>query len=223
MPGRLTSKRPPAPRGEEWKAGRRAELLAASDRVIRRVGPAVSMDDMATEAGVSRVVLYRYFGDKGGLYQALAERYIGALMARLREALTETDDPRARLRRTIEAYVSFIETNREAYAFLVHRAVREGSGAQDTVADFMRSVATEVGEVLGREIASFGFDPAPAESWAHGVVGMVQLSTDHWITTRAVPRATFVNQLVALLSFGFFGLAGDPELAEGTGLKRLDI
>lgn len=222
MPTSLASKRP-SPRGEEWKTERRIELLEAADRVIRRMGPAVSMDELATEAGVSRVVLYRYFGDKGGLYQALAERYITALMGRLREALANTDDPQARLRQTIEAYVRFIETNKEAYAFLVHRAVREGSGAQNTVADFMRSLATEIGEILGREIISFGFDPAPAASWAHGVVGMVQLSTDHWISTRAVPRETFVNHLVGLLSFGFFGLAADSALAEGIGLKRLDI
>lgn len=208
---------------QTWKTERRADLLEAADRVIKRVGPAVSMDDLATEAGVSRVVLYRYFGDKGGLYQALAERYVDALMAQLREALVESDDPRARLRRTVTTYVGFIEDNRQAYDFLMHRAIREGSGAQNTVADFMRTVAREVGEILSEEISALGFDPAPADSWAHGVVGMVQLSTDHWFETQVVPRERFIDHLVALLSFGFFGLAADADLAEQFGLKRLPV
>src|SRR5918999_1941878 len=87
------------PRGEVWKHSRRLDLLQAADRAIRRAGPAVSMDDVAAEAGVSRVVLYRYFGDKRGLYQAVAERYVAELMAELRKALRRTSDPRRRLRR----------------------------------------------------------------------------------------------------------------------------
>jgi AcrR family transcriptional regulator len=208
----------PRARGAEWKRGRRAELLDAADRVIRRAGPASSMDDIASEAGISRVVLYRYFGDKGGLYQALAERYVAELMDALRDALRETDDPRLRLERTVDSYVRFIETNREVYDFLMHRAVREGPAAQATVADFVRSVARDIGEILGAEISRLGFDPAPADAWAHGVVGMVQLSTDWWLHGGDISREQLVAYIVGLLSHGFFGLAENPALAAGLGL-----
>lgn len=207
----------------EWKTGRRAELLAAADRVIRRGGPGASMDDIATEAGISRVVLYRYFGDKGGLYQALAERYVAELRDRLLPALAESDDPRLRLERTIDTYVRFIEANREVYDFLMHRALREGPAAQATVADFVRTVARDIGEILGAEISRLGFDPAPADAWAHGVVGMVQLSTDWWLHGGDISREQLVAYVVALLSHGFFGLAADPALAGMAGLRPAKI
>jgi AcrR family transcriptional regulator len=209
----------PAPRGEVWKQSRRIDLLDAADRAIRREGPSVSMDDVAAEAGVSRVVLYRYFGDKRGLYQAVAERYVADLMVELRNALRRTTDPRRRLRRTIDTYVRFIEDNEQMYDFLMHRVVSEGPGAQVTVAAFMRRVAEEVGDVLSENMLALGFDPAPATVWSNGVVGMVHLATDAWLQKRDVSRQRFVDYLEGLLSFGFFGLAADPALARASGLR----
>ena len=206
---------PPLARGQAWRQGRRAEFLEAADRVILREGPSASMDGIAAEAGISRMVLYRNFGDKGGLYRALAERYVTSLMDRLRAALLSTDDPQARLEATIDAYVGFIEENKEAYDFLMHRAIREGREAEETVADFMRTVAHEIGNVLKREISALGFDPDPAEAWAHGVVGMVHLSTDWWLRSGDVSRERFIRYLVGLLSRGFFGLVEDGEWPGG--------
>jgi len=51
-------------------------LLEVADRVVARDGAAVSMDNIAAEAGIAEAMLYRHFGDKAGLYSALAERYI---------------------------------------------------------------------------------------------------------------------------------------------------
>lgn len=177
------------------------------------------MDAIAAEAGISRVILYRYFGDKDGLYQAVADRYVKQLLGKLRGALEGTDDPGLRLRSTIETYVAFIESNREVYSFLMHRAVREGAHIQTTVADFMRRVAAEVGAILAKEISLRGFDPAPADVWATGVVGMVHLAADRWLETQEVPRDQFIDQLVGLLSLGFFGLASDPDAARRFGFR----
>lgn len=209
-------------RGELYKKERRGDLLAAADRAIRRTGPHTSMDDIAGEAGISRVVLYRYFGDKAGLYAALAEHYSGQLLGHLQRALTQTDDAVLRLERTITTYVDFIEDNAELYDFLMHRAVKEGPDAQATVSDFMRAVASQVGEILSSEITTLGLDPSPARIWANGVVGMVHLSTDWWLQTKEVSKQRFVGYLVGLLSWGFFGLATNAESARQSGLESLD-
>lgn len=210
-----------ASRGEVWKTSRRLDLLDAAVRAIRRAGPGVSMDDVAAEAGVSRVVLYRYFGDKRGLYEAVAQRYVSDLIVELRHALRRTKDPRRRLRRSIETYVRFIEENAEMYDFLMHRVVSDGPGAQVTVAAFMRSVAEEVGDVLAENMLELGFDPAPASVWSNGVVGMVHLATDAWLQKKDVSRQRFVDYLDGLLSFGFFGLAADPERAKASGVQPI--
>ena len=64
-----------------------AELLEAADRVVLRDGPGASMNAIAAEAGITKPILYRHFGDKGGLYRALAVRHTDALLAALRAAL----------------------------------------------------------------------------------------------------------------------------------------
>lgn len=191
-------------RRRRWKEERRAELLRAAERTVRRMGPAASMDAISKEAGVSRMVLYRYFGDKGGLYRALATKYVRDLMGHLERALRSSDDPRAILRATIETYVTFIEDNHESYAFLMHRAVKEGPEAQATVADFMRRVASEVAEILKSELERAGLDPTPAAAWAHGLVGMVHLSADWWLGNGEMSRAELVDYLFVLASQGLF-------------------
>ena len=66
---------------------RRRELLEAADRVVLRDGPEASMNAIAAEAGITKPILYRHFGDKGGLYRALAKRHTDALLDALRAAL----------------------------------------------------------------------------------------------------------------------------------------
>lgn len=224
MPRTSSANAPPQlrpTRGEAWKRDRRQELLEAAGRVIRRSGSSVSMDDIAAEAGVSRVILYRYFGDKSGLYGAVAEEYVADLMSQLRAALLDSTDIESRVRRTIEIYVRFIEDNKQMYDFLMHRPIKEGPVSGADVADFIRNVSRQIADVLEEDISALGFDPAPAHAWAHGVVGMVHVSSDWWLQTREVSQQDFVDYLVALLSHGFIGLASSPEVAEAAGLRRL--
>src|SRR3954470_3770542 len=46
---------------------RRMSLLEAADRVVRRSGPEASMAAIAAEAGISKTVVSRHFGDTGGV------------------------------------------------------------------------------------------------------------------------------------------------------------
>ena len=80
---------PPLPPSPARRGPRtRTELLDAAERVVLRDGPSASMNAIATEAGITKPILYRHFGDKAGLYVALADRHIETLLDLLREALT---------------------------------------------------------------------------------------------------------------------------------------
>src|SRR3954464_12814257 len=102
--------------------GRREQLLAAADRGVQRDGPDASMNLIAAEAGITKPILYRHFGDKGGLYRALAERHIDHPLARLRPALPPRGGLRARTRATVDAYLASVEEQPQVYRFLVQRA-----------------------------------------------------------------------------------------------------
>jgi AcrR family transcriptional regulator len=213
MPHRRSSKRASQrPELIARRAERRAQLLDVADRVIRRDGPSASINHIAAEAGIAKPVLYRHFGDKGGLYQALAERYVRSLMDELRVALERPTEPPERLATTIDTYLRFVEENPEVYRFLMHRAVGEQPEAQATVADFMRQVSNEIAIVLGDVLKSAGLDSGGAEPWAHGLVGMVELAGDWWLRNRSMSRARLVAYLTDLVWKGFQGIATE-ELA----------
>ena len=190
------------------KAAKRQELLDAADRAIRRSGPGVSMDEIAAEASTAKPVLYRYFGDKGGLYQALAERYVQKVMSGVRDALEEQQGggPRARLEAGIGAYLALVENSPDVYRFLMHRAVSERPEAQATVADFIRALGGELAAVLAEDLRSRGLDAHAAEPWARGIVGMVQVAGDWWLEHKSMTRERLVQHLVTLLWSGLVGL-----------------
>src|SRR3954470_5622970 len=94
---------------------RRAQLLEAADRVVRRNGSAASMNVIAAEAGITKPILYRHFGDKGGLYRALADRHSERLLTRLRAALATRGGLRARTRAAVDAYLAAVEEQPQVY------------------------------------------------------------------------------------------------------------
>ena len=173
------------------------------------------MTDIAAQAGVTKPILYKHFGDKGGLYRALAERYLSRLLDHLRTALAAERHPRERIRGTIDAYLSFIEREKEVYAFLMHRALGERAEAQATVGGFIRELGDEIAVILGEELRRVGLDSGGAEPWAHGMVGMVYLAGDRWLNHRTMPRATLVGYLTDLLWQGFERL-GAPATTAGS-------
>lgn len=181
---------------------RRDELLDAADRVIRTKGSAASMNDIAAEAGITKPILYRHFADKGGLYTALADRYIGRLRERLTEALLTRGGLRARTRATIDAYLSAIEEEPQVYRFLVQRAAFEEPGVAGEVAGFVRRFAADLAVGLQHEPQLAGITEAEAAVRAHAIAGMVQQTGDYWLDTETVPRDVVVDQLSGLLLDG---------------------
>jgi AcrR family transcriptional regulator len=191
------------------RAARRGELLEAAVRAIRRAGPGVSMDVIAAEAGVTKPILYRHFGDRVGLASALAEQFGAALVAELDEALTQAVPPEELLRATIDAYLAFVERDPQLYSFLIGRL--GAPVATDAANGLVTQVGQRVAVVLGEQLRNLGLDSGPAEPWAFGIVGMVHLSGDWWLERRTMTRARLVDDLTTLLWGGLGGLTAPRE------------
>ena len=68
------------------RAQRREQMLAAATEAFARRGfAATSLDDIATEAGITRVILYRHFASKTDLYQAVLDRMCARVDAHVEE------------------------------------------------------------------------------------------------------------------------------------------
>ncbi len=182
------------------RGARREALLDAADRIVQRDGPAASMAAIAAGAGITKPVLYRHFGDKGGLYAALTDRHTERLLQELRAALQVPGTRAERVGRTVDAYLAAIEAEPQVYRFLVHSD--EAARADSSVRSFTRQLARLLAEGIGVDTGVPG-SGVRAQAWAHGIVGMVQAAGDWWLDTRPCPRPMLVAELVALIAGGY--------------------
>ena len=196
-------------RGLEQRQARRDELLDAAVAALRRHGAGASMDQLAGEGGVTKPILYRHFGDRDGLVQAVADRFARELMESLRAGLRASTEPRDLLHATIDAYLAFVERDPDVYRFLVRQAFATRSS--DELGGFVGEIAREITVVIGEQLHQAGADTGGAEAWAHGMVGMVHMAGDWWLDRRTMPRSRLVAYLVDLLWDGLGSLRTQPE------------
>ncbi|MGW1072006.1 TetR family transcriptional regulator [Streptomyces sp. NPDC002537] len=200
---------------------RRKELLEAADRVVLRDGPGASMNAIAAEAGITKPILYRHFGDKGGLYRALAARHTEALLAGLRAALDAPAARRDRVESTLDTYLAAIEARPQVYRFLMHPA-DEGPSDQSEQgfdvgrhsAPLLRRLGEELAQVIAERVDLGPDSDELARAWGHGIVGMMHAAGDWWLRERPFPRAHLVRHLADLL-WGRLAEAGDLEGGPG--------
>ena len=76
----------PEPPRRLGRVQRREQILAAATEAFARSGfAATSLDEIAAQAGVTRVILYRHFDSKTDLYQAVLDRMCARLDADVEE------------------------------------------------------------------------------------------------------------------------------------------
>lgn len=182
------------------RSGRRDELLDAANRVVLRDGVQATMASLAAEAGITKPVLYRHFGDKDGLYQALAERHVESLLGELRAALRQPATSRERVRHVVDTYLRLVEEQPQVYGFLVHRAAVEVPGVAREVASLVRRLGEELATGMEAELS---VSAAAARAWGHAMVGGVQAAADWWLEKPSLPRAALTDELTALLYDGY--------------------
>lgn len=204
----------PAQRAEDgrkkrWRAhreARRAQMVEAAIRAIHRYGTNVSMDDIASAAGVSKPVLYRHFTDQADLYVAVGQQAAEALVAEITAELEQEREPRAHVAAVIDAYLRAIEREPELYRFVIRRSFADRPVERDPVADYTTLVATELTRVFGERLRAFGVDSGGAEPWGRGVVGLVQSAGDWWLDRRSMGRDSLTEYLTMLIWNGFDGI-----------------
>nr|WP_240930094.1 TetR family transcriptional regulator [Streptomyces coryli] len=188
-------------------------MLRAADRVVLREGPDASMNAIAAEAGITKPILYRHFGDKSGLYRALAERHTDALVASLRDALDTPTGRRERVEAALDTYLAAIEARPQVYRFLMHPAEDSRAPERDFEvgrhsAPLLRRLGEELAQVVDERVDLGPGGALLARTWGHGIVGMMHAAGDWWLRERPCSRAELVQSLADLL-WGRLAAAAD--------------
>lgn len=177
--------------------------MDTATEVVRRLGVGTTMEAIAAEVGVAKPVLYRYFGNRSGLFDALASRFGSRLVETMTVELGRDLPPRERLVAGIDAYVGILEADPQVYRFVTARAQSDAA----RIGSVLDQATVLLARVLGDELRAAGRDSGPAEVWAGAIVGMVHVAADRWLARPVHSRSMMVEQLSELLWSGL-GTAG---------------
>ena len=120
---------------------RREQLLELGVRLLStRSVDELSIDMLAEEAGISRGLLYHYFGNKHDFHRAVVRKAADDLI-RLTAPPTE-GEPLERLARSLEAYVDYVVANYAGYTSLVRGAASGDETLRQTYEE-ARAVLTD--------------------------------------------------------------------------------
>jgi AcrR family transcriptional regulator len=192
---------------------RREDLLDAADTVIRRVGSKASAALIAKEAGVTKPIIYRHFGDLSDLYRALAIRHQERLTNYLQSAreLHRGLDRSGRLRGVVSAFFVAVEREPNIFQFLVKSPPGELVD-QEGPPWLTRRFAEQIGAYLSREAGEPGSTRGRALGYA--LAGTLITTAGWWLEDGTVSREDVIDAVAEMLAAGIPFSAGDAAAAE---------
>ena len=195
------------------RAVREPQMLDVATRVFAERGfHAAGMDEIASEVGVTKPLVYSYFGSKEGLFAACVARVNAALREELTRTLKPVKDPEVRMWTGIRTLFNWIDGNREAWRLFM-QATAAGVGpllaevnrARSDMVATIRALIEEsaaalgIGENLGPEI------DAMSEAFVAANVAIA----NHWLADH--PEESADHQALRVMNFVWIGLGGMAE------------
>jgi AcrR family transcriptional regulator len=190
---------------------RREQLLEVGRALFARKGfDGTSIEEIASEAGVSKPVVYEHFGGKEGLYAVVVDREMQSLAGAITMSLTRagTGGNRELLERAALALLDYVETSTDGFRILVRDSSVASSGG--TFASLINDIASQVEHLLADAFAQRGLDPGLAPLYSQALVGMVALTGQWWLEVRSPGRDEVAAHLVNLAYNGLAHLEPRP-------------
>ncbi len=197
------SRRPGRPLGGQLVVDRE-HVLDAAERVIRRDGAGSSLEAVAVEAGVTKPIVYDRVGGRADLADALAERLADRMVLATRTALAGETLSQTGLTRFIEANLRTVADHRELFLYVTGGSTEQTALGRLSLAERSTTPLTKTLAVWRSGIQQ---DPGVAEAWAFGIVGMLQMVSQWWITQEDLSAAEVAGQISELLWNGLPGRA----------------
>nr|WP_186581320.1 TetR/AcrR family transcriptional regulator [Streptomyces sp. BK340] len=170
---------------------RRQQLIGvALDLFSRRSPDEVSIDEIASAAGISRPLVYHYFPGKLSLYEAALKRASEDLSARFAEP--HEGSLGARLLRVMRRFFDFVDEHGPGFSALMRGGPAVGSSTTNALIDSVRQAAYEqILAHLGVTEASPRMELV-VRSW----ISLAESTALIWLDGRRIPRAELELQLV---------------------------
>lgn len=179
-------------------------LLAAHELFAERGYAAVKMDDIAAAVGVTKPLLYNYFGNKERLYIACMERAGEALTATVAEAVAATASPGDALGAGVHAFFAFLDSDRAAWAVLFDETLPRAGEVADRVAFHRRRIVELVSSSTVAQLPQRRRDAARVEieALSIAVLGAAEALARWWLRTEEISADAAAELLIATIEPG---------------------
>ncbi|MFI0351938.1 TetR/AcrR family transcriptional regulator [Actinomadura sp. 9N407] len=196
------------PRRRMSRAERERQMLDVAEEIFGERGyRATSMDEIAERCGVSKPMLYEYFGSKDGLLLACVSRSQAELHEVTQKAIAGATTPQDVLWRGMVAYFSFIDSHSRSFAMLAQQPF----GGPPETPEAIEGIRRQQTALIAGVLATFAADaPADAvEAYTEIIIGASE-RLSLWRTRR--PDVTVEETARYMTDFCWNGLS--PYLRE---------
>ncbi|MBR8641280.1 TetR/AcrR family transcriptional regulator [Streptomyces tuirus] len=170
---------------------RRQQLIGVALELFSRRSPdEVSIDEIASAAGISRPLVYHYFPGKLSLYEAALKRASDDLAARFVEP--HEGPLGARLLRVMHRFFDFVDEHGPGFSALMRGGPAVGSSTTNALIDSVRQAAyVQILSHLG-----VTDPPARLELVVRSWISLAESTALIWLDGRRIPREELEPQLV---------------------------
>jgi AcrR family transcriptional regulator len=179
-------------------------LGAAHELFAERGYAAVTMDEIAAAVGVTKPLLYNYFGNKEQLYIACMERAGDSLINTIAEAVGETANPGDALGAGVRAFFDFLDTDRAAWAVLFDETLPHGGEVFDRVVSYRGQIVDLVSASLLAQMPMRRREAAEVEvaALSTALLGAAEGLARWWLRTEAISASEAAELLVSTVEPG---------------------
>jgi len=205
------STRAPQSRTRLPRAEREQQVLdIAHARFAAHGYAAVTMDDLAADAGVTKPLLYAYFGNKEHLYRACMERAGDAMLATVLAAVAAAHGPADALRRGVHAFFAFVDEDRDAWRVLFDETAPAGGEIAQRVGEYRDRLVGMVAQNLLSRLPERRRERHATEIQAlsTALLGAAEALARWWLRSGAIPAADAAELLIATVEPGLQARAG---------------
>jgi AcrR family transcriptional regulator len=181
--------------------GRREQLLELGTQLLStRTLDEISIEVLAEEAGISRGLLYHYFGNKHEFHLAVVRRAVEQLVAIT--APRDIDDPIEQLAVSIGAYLDYVVENYTGYVSLVRAAAGGNEELRAIYEEGRLALTDRIFEVTGPEgLKALGLSDSPTmRLLVNGWAAMLEVVVIDWVDDpRGIAREELLGRLARAL------------------------
>jgi AcrR family transcriptional regulator len=178
-------------------------MLDAGERIFGALGfRTASMDEIAEASGITKALLYQYFGSKEGLYEACVERARARLFDRLEREAEAAPNAGARLRAVVTAYFDYLDEQRGSWWLLY------GDASMDAVNEMRRRNAEVIAGLIARDVEAAGgaLEDDDVALLGHLIVGSGEQVARWWLEHAELPKEHAIERFLAATESAIAGV-----------------